>query len=97
MANALEIATLRKNYRAFTLRDISFQVPEGYVMGLIGPNGAGKTTIIRLIMNLPRPGERAGELASWSGAGTSEACQVLLHIETEPQAQRFLRSDPAVA
>jgi len=60
MANALEIVNLRKNYRAFTLRDISFQVPEGYVMGLIGPNGAGKTTIIRLIMNLIR--RDAGEI-----------------------------------
>lgn len=52
MENVLEIQNLRKNYDDFTLKDVSFSLPEGYVMGLIGPNGAGKTTIIKLIMNL---------------------------------------------
>jgi ABC-2 type transport system ATP-binding protein len=52
--NAIEITGLRKEYRGFALKDVSFAVPQGYVMGLIGPNGAGKTTIIRLIMNLAR-------------------------------------------
>ena len=50
----LEIKNLRKEYRNFTLRDVSFNLPYGYIMGLIGPNGAGKTTIIKLIMNLIR-------------------------------------------
>ena len=54
MENVIEIETLRKEYKGFTLGDISFNVPKGYVTGLIGPNGAGKTTIIRLIMNLAR-------------------------------------------
>ncbi|MBN2414506.1 ABC transporter ATP-binding protein [bacterium] len=52
MANVLEIKKLRKTYPGFMLKDISFSLPEGYVMGLIGPNGAGKTSIIKLIMNL---------------------------------------------
>ncbi len=52
MANVLEIENVRKNYEDFSLRDISFSLPEGYIMGLIGPNGAGKTTTIKLIMNL---------------------------------------------
>ena len=52
MENVIEIQNLRKNYDDFTLKDVSFSLPEGYVMGLIGPNGAGKTTIIKLIMNL---------------------------------------------
>ena len=38
----------------FALKDVSFVLPRGYIMGLIGPNGAGKTTIIKLIMNLVR-------------------------------------------
>ncbi len=54
MENVLEIKNLRKNYEDFTLSDVSFSLPEGYIMGLIGPNGAGKTTIIKLIMNLIR-------------------------------------------
>ncbi len=52
MSNVLEIQNLRKNYGDFQLQDVSFSLPEGYIMGLIGPNGAGKTTIIKLIMNL---------------------------------------------
>ncbi len=52
MENVLEIQKLRKNYGDFALQDVSFSLPEGYIMGLIGPNGAGKTTIIKLIMNL---------------------------------------------
>ena len=52
MENVLEIQKLGKNYGDFALQDVSFSLPEGYIMGLIGPNGAGKTTIIKLIMNL---------------------------------------------
>jgi ABC-2 type transport system ATP-binding protein len=51
---ALEVRGLCKFYRAFELKDVSFALPRGYIMGLIGPNGAGKTTIIKLIMNLVR-------------------------------------------
>ncbi len=55
--NILEIKDLRKEYRNFTLKDVNFNLPSGYIMGLIGPNGAGKTTIIKLIMNLIRKSE----------------------------------------
>jgi ABC-2 type transport system ATP-binding protein len=54
MENVLEVKSLRKNYKGFSLKDLSFAIPKGYVTGLIGPNGAGKTTIIKLIMNLIR-------------------------------------------
>ncbi len=52
--NALEIKELSKQYRGFSLDNVIFELPRGYVMGLVGPNGAGKTTIIKLIMNLVR-------------------------------------------
>ncbi len=48
MAAALEISGLRKSYKGFALKDVSFAVPEGSIMGLVGPNGAGKTTIDKL-------------------------------------------------
>jgi ABC-2 type transport system ATP-binding protein len=37
---------------SFALRDVSFELPTGYVMGLIGANGAGKTTIIRCLLGM---------------------------------------------
>lgn len=48
----LDIKNLQKTYDGFELKDVSFSLPKGYIMGLIGPNGAGKTTIIKSIMNL---------------------------------------------
>ncbi len=49
---ALEISGLTKRHRDFELKDVSLQLPRGFVLGLIGPNGAGKTTILKLILNL---------------------------------------------
>ena len=52
MENVIEIRNLSKEYDDFFLNNVSFALPEGFIMGLIGPNGAGKTTIIKLIMTL---------------------------------------------
>ncbi|AFK85724.1 MULTISPECIES: phenol-soluble modulin export ABC transporter ATP-binding protein PmtA [Thermoanaerobacterium] len=52
MEPILEVKNLRKNYRDFSLKDISFRLDRGYIMGFIGQNGAGKSTTIKLIMNL---------------------------------------------
>jgi len=54
MENALQIEGLTKQYKGFSLQDVTFCIPQGTVMGLIGPNGAGKTTVIKCIMNLVR-------------------------------------------
>lgn len=49
----LEIKNLSKKYKeGFEIKDISFKLDKGYIMGFIGPNGSGKTTTIKLIMNL---------------------------------------------
>jgi ABC-2 type transport system ATP-binding protein len=37
------------------VRDISFQVERGEILGFLGPNGAGKTTTIRCLLDLLRP------------------------------------------
>lgn len=47
--NAVEIERLSKRYKNFTLNNVSFNIPEGSIMGLIGENGAGKSTIINLL------------------------------------------------
>lgn len=36
----------------FRLRQVTMDLPMGYIMGLIGPNGAGKSTLIRLLLNM---------------------------------------------
>jgi ABC-2 type transport system ATP-binding protein len=60
MEYLLEVKCVGKSYPGFNLKDISFALPRGYIMGLIGPNGAGKTTTIKLIMNLLR--KNSGEI-----------------------------------
>ncbi|WP_163875959.1 ABC transporter ATP-binding protein [Paenibacillus favisporus] len=49
---ALDIRNLSKTYPNFQLKDVSFQLEKGYIMGFIGANGAGKTTTIKSILNL---------------------------------------------
>lgn len=53
--NALEVRGLCKTYPAFTLKDVSFDVPQGAVVGFIGRNGAGKSTTLKSILGLVHP------------------------------------------
>ena len=50
--NVLTINNLNKKYPSFSLKDVSFSVEAGEIMGFIGRNGAGKTTTLKSIMNL---------------------------------------------
>lgn len=52
MESMLKISNLNKNYPTFSLKDVSFEVKPGEIMGFIGRNGAGKTTTLKAIMNL---------------------------------------------
>lgn len=42
----------------FSLQNVTFQLPKGYILGLIGENGAGKTTLLKLLLNVYVPTER---------------------------------------
>jgi len=50
--NAIEVHDLQKNFKGFSLNDVSFSVPQGTIMGFVGENGAGKSTTIKCILNL---------------------------------------------
>lgn len=50
----LELKNVCKNYQDFLVKNVSFTLPRGYIMGFVGPNGAGKSTTIKMIMNLVR-------------------------------------------
>ena len=55
MENLLEIRSLCKHYKSFTLDHVDLTVPAGAIVGLIGENGAGKTTTIKAALNVIRP------------------------------------------
>jgi lipopolysaccharide export system ATP-binding protein len=49
----LQVKALRKKYKSRTVvKDVSFEVGSGEVVGLLGPNGAGKTTCFYMIVGL---------------------------------------------
>ena len=54
MENNIELQNVSKKYKDFELRNISFNVPQGCIVGLIGENGAGKTTTIKSILNITK-------------------------------------------
>ncbi|WP_367137121.1 alpha/beta fold hydrolase [Saccharothrix sp. HUAS TT1] len=55
----LVIEGLSKSYPGgfVAVKDLSFRVEHGQVLGLLGPNGAGKTTTLRMLMGLIQPSE----------------------------------------
>jgi ABC-2 type transport system ATP-binding protein len=57
---ALAVRHLDATRGTFHLRDVSFELPTGFVMGFVGRNGAGKTTTIRCLLGMLVPD--AGEI-----------------------------------
>ena len=55
MEKILEIRELCKSYPGFELKDVSFCLEEGSIMGFVGRNGAGKSTTLRAILNFVHP------------------------------------------
>ncbi|KPI54183.1 ABC transporter ATP-binding protein [Clostridioides difficile] len=49
--NNVLVQNLYKNFDDFSLKDVSFCIPKGRIVGFIGENGAGKSTTINLILN----------------------------------------------
>ena len=55
MDKLVEVKELQKNFGQFqALKDVSFEVNAGEVLGYIGPNGAGKSTTIRILLGIIR-------------------------------------------
>jgi len=56
----IEVAQLSKRYRGdtrYALRDVSFEVPKGQIVGLLGHNGAGKSTVMGIMLGMVYPDE----------------------------------------
>ncbi|MET8772527.1 CocE/NonD family hydrolase, partial [Streptomyces sp. NPDC004658] len=87
----LVITDLSKRYARSTdryaVRDLSFRVEKGQVLGLLGPNGAGKTTTLRMLMGLIRPD--AGEIRVF-GHAVRPGASVLSRVGAFVEGAGFL-------
>ena len=77
----------------WVLRQCSFTVPAGRVVGLVGPNGAGKTTLLRVLAGLLRPTEGAVRLSGCDPAGAEGLATVAFLAQSKPLYPRFTVDD----
>ncbi|MEU6168968.1 CocE/NonD family hydrolase [Streptomyces tanashiensis] len=86
----LQITGLSKKYKGgerYSVRDVSFRVEQGQVLGLLGPNGAGKTTTLRMLMGLITPDE--GEIRVF-GQAVRPGAPVLSRVGAFVEGAGFL-------
>ena len=69
------------------VKDVSFRVEAGQVLGLLGPNGAGKTTTLRMVMGLISPTE--GEIRVF-GHKIRPGSEILSRIGSFVEGSGFL-------
>jgi len=70
----IEINSLTKAFGEFTaVRELSFSVRPGEVLGLVGPNGAGKTTLLKLAVGLAEPNAGSVTVLGGQPAGSPAA------------------------
>ena len=76
--NLVEINNVSKTFGSIkAVREVSFTLGEGEVMGLLGANGAGKTTLIRMICSLLPPD--SGSV--WTDGRPGYMCQTFSLVE----------------
>lgn len=101
MENCIELKNVTRHYTEFSLKDVSFSVPTGSVMGFIGENGAGKSTTIKAILGLLKNGEGSvtvlGEDARKLSPETKEKIGVVFDGLSFPPALNAMRLDKVMS
>src|SRR5688572_11411809 len=69
--------------RNTVIRDLSFQVGAGEVVGLLGPNGSGKTTMVRLLSGVLRPDSGSVQVTGRDPLADGEDVRMATGVLTE--------------
>jgi ABC-2 type transport system ATP-binding protein len=85
--NSIHVQNVSKAFgNQMVVKDVTFSIPEGSIVGLLGPNGAGKTTIIRLLNGVIDPTEGKIEVLGFDPQRDGEAIREQSGIVTESAA-----------
>jgi len=88
---ALAARAISKRYgRRVVLRDVSFTLPAGALVGIVGENGAGKSTLLRILAGELRPG--GGSIALAGRMGYCPQAPVLNEALTVAQHLDYFRA-----
>src|ERR1700746_3015155 len=80
----IKVENLTKRYAGHTaIKDLSFEVGKGEIMGFLGPNGAGKTTTMRILASSMPPSSGRATIAGFDVFGQS--LQARAHLGYMPE------------
>jgi ABC-2 type transport system ATP-binding protein len=71
----LSVQNLGKKFEKFELKNVSFALEKGYIMGFIGRNGAGKTTTLKSMLNLVHADSGAVSILGQDFSANEFACK----------------------
>jgi ABC-2 type transport system ATP-binding protein len=80
----IKVENLTKRYAGHTaIKDLSFEVGKGEIMGFLGPNGAGKTTTMRILASFMPPTSGRASIAGFDVF--SQSLQARTHLGYMPE------------
>src|SRR4030081_3458983 len=86
----IQVDSLTKDYAGrLVLKDVSFSVEKGEILGFLGPNGAGKTTTMRILTGYLPPSSGSASIAGFDV--TSQSLEARRHIGYLPESVPLYR------
>ena len=87
----IHVSHLTKRYgTTIAVDDVSFEVPQGEIVGYLGPNGAGKSTTLKMLVGLLEPTEGKISVAGYDAA--TELVALKKHVGYVPEEAHLYES-----
>ena len=93
----ISVVSVSKTFRTglFTkkqaVKDVSFSIPRGEVIGLLGPNGSGKSTLLKMILGFLHPTEGEISVCGEKSQGRKARFQIG-YLPENPRFPKFLKA-----